>query len=97
MHGEQSTSIEIYAYPYIDISLIVDVSDSVDSVTPTSSHAKEIPVPAQRRSLSKRESEEGFVAVERKNEATSMFSISTFDESKTDYKRIAKTGGAHLQ
>jgi hypothetical protein len=39
----------------------------------------------------KQDSEEGYVPVQRRFEpSTSLFSISTFEESKTDYKGIGK-------
>jgi hypothetical protein len=56
------------------------------------------PVPAKRSSLTKRDSDEDFVTVNvgrMKIEPGKIFSISTFDESKTDYKNIAKAFNAN--
>jgi hypothetical protein len=56
------------------------------------------PVPAKRSSLTKRDSDEDFVTVNvgrMRIEPGKFFSISTFDESKTDYKNIAKAFNAN--
>ena len=67
--------------------------DFVPEITSPTEH-REFPVPAARRSVTKRDSEEGFVSVQRRVEpSTALFSISAFQDSKTDYKTIAKFAG----
>ena len=88
--GKKSAILKEISHPHEDR---LKMAPKRFSDSPTDS--KEFPVPAKRRSLTKRESsnennEEDFVAVKTKLEPKTFFAISTFEDSKTDYKKLAK-------